>query len=254
VFAAPEFSVEPLQHCFLLVGCLAYRGYFDQRKAADEAARLRAQGYDTWVGGSSAYSTLGWFADPILSTMLRSDDDALAATIFHELAHQLLYVKGDTQFNESFATFVQREGLRQWRAARGVEADNGAGQTRDIEFTNLVLALRERLRALYAQKLAPAVMRERKHAEIERLRADYFQLRDSQWGGQTEYDGWINAEINNAKLVPFGVYDALVPAFAALYAEQAGAWEKFYAAVRRLAALDAPARTQALDTLMGNAR
>jgi len=250
VFAAPEFSVEPLHHCFLLVGCLAYRGYFDRRRAEEEAARLRGRGYDTWVGGSSAYSTLGWFADPILSTMMRSDDDALASTIFHELAHQLLYVKGDTQFNESFATFVQREELRQWRRARGVGESDDSAQARDAQFTNLVLALRERLRALYAQNLAPDVMRERKRAEIERLRADYVHLRDTEWGGRAEYDGWINAEINNAKLAPFGVYDGWVPAFAALYAQRAGNWEKFYAAARRIAALDAPARTQALDALM----
>lgn len=250
VFAAPEFSVEPVQHCFLLVGCLAYRGYFDRQNAGAEAARLRAQGYETWIGGSLAYSTLGWFADPILNTMLRSDDDLLAGTIFHELAHQRLYVKGDTQFNESFATFVQREGLRQWRRARGLASGDDSAQARDGQFTNLVLALRERLRALYAQPLAPARMRERKREEIERFRNEYFRLRDGEWGGKNDYDGWVTAEINNAKLAPFGVYDALVPAFAALYARAGGDWEKFYAAARALAHTDASARTQALRDLL----
>jgi predicted aminopeptidase len=249
VFAAPEFSVEPVQHCFLLVGCLAYRGYFDQHTAEGEAARLRALGHETWIGGSSAYSTLGWFADPILNTMLRRDDDALAGTIFHELAHQLLYVKGDTQFNESFATFVQREGLSQWRHACGADAGDESTQVRDSQFAHLVLALRERLRTLYAQALAPALMRERKREEIERFRADYFRLRDGEWRGADDYDTWVTAEINNAKLVPFGVYDALVPAFAALYAKS-GNWNDFYSATRELARLSAPARTQALQQLM----
>jgi len=254
VFAAPEFSVEPVHHCFLFAGCLAYRGYFDERKAADEAGRLRALGYETWIGGSSAHSTLGWFADPILNTMLRSDDDALAATIFHELAHQLLYVKGDTQFNESFATFVQREGLRQWRRARGLRATAESAQARDNQFTNLVLALRERLRMLYAQPLAPAEMRARKREEIARLRADYLHLRDTQWGGSGDYDGWISAEINNAKLAPFGIYDGWVTAFAALYARNGNDWENFYAAVRELARRGAPARARALDALQEQPR
>jgi len=253
VFAAPEFSVEPLRHCFLLVGCLAYRGYFDQHKAEDAAARLRAHGDETWIGGSSAYSTLGWFADPILNTMLRSDDDALASTIFHELAHQKLYVKGDTQFNESLATFVQREGLRQWRAARGEVASDASTFLREDQFTQLVLALRGRLQALYAQPLAPVDMRARKREEIEKFRRGYFLLRDSQWHGNSDYDGWVNAEINNAKLAPFGVYDGWVPAFAALYAQNHDDWAAFFVAARGLAELDANARAAELRKLANSA-
>ena len=250
VFAAPEFSVEPVQHCFLLVGCLGYRGYFDQRKAEDAASRLRAHGYETWIGGSSAHSTLGWFADPILNTMLRNDDATLAGTIFHELAHQLLYVKGDTQFNESFATFVQREGLRQWQRAQGIAGGADSASARETQFTHLVLALRERLRALYAQKLGAEIARARKREEIEQFRADYARLRDTQWGGAGEYDGWVNGEINNAKLAPFGIYDALVPAFATLFARADGDWAKFYASARALARMDAAVRAQALHELM----
>lgn len=253
VFAAPEFSVEPLRHCFLLVGCLAYRGYFDQQKADAAAARLRTQGYETWIGGSSAYSTLGWFADPILNTMLRSDDDALAGTIFHELAHQKLYVKGDTPFNESFATFVQREGLRLWCATRGEVASDESAFARDNQFTRLVLALRERLRALYAQTLPPAQMRARKRGEIEQFRRGYFLLRDSQWRGNGDYDVWVNAEINNAKLAPFGVYDSWIPAFAALYAQSHNDWAAFFAAARGLAELDANARAAKLRDLANTA-
>jgi predicted aminopeptidase len=250
VFAAPEFSVEPVRHCFLLVGCLAYRGYFEQHKAEDEAARLRAQGYETWIGGSTAYSTLGWFADPILNTMLRKDNDALAATMFHELAHQQLYVNGDTEFNESFATFVQREGLRQWHLTLGLPVGVDIAAAREERFTRLVLSLRERLRALYAQNLDLATTREHKSAEIEHFRTDYLRTRDLEWSGAGEFDGWVNAAINNAKLVPFGVYDGWVPAFATLYAQNQNDWSKFYAAARTLARTPVPARTQALQQLL----
>ena len=249
VFAAPEFSVQAVEHCYLLVGCLAYRGYFDREHAEAEAARMQAKGLDTWVGGSAAYSTLGWFADPILNTMLRWDDDELSATIFHELAHQRLFVKGDTEFNESFATFVQYEGLREWRAARGLPPEDNARRSHEDEFEGLVLATRERLRLLYATAMAPDAMRERKREEIESLRAEYLRLRDTQWGGKGGYDEWINSGINNAKLLPFGLYRRWVPAFSAVFAQQGADWGAFYAAVAKIARLDAAARAKTLSGL-----
>ncbi|HEX3123875.1 MAG TPA: aminopeptidase [Rhodanobacteraceae bacterium] len=249
VFAAPEFSVQAVENCYLLVGCLAYRGYFDRERADAEAVRLQAKGLDTWVGGSAAYSTLGWFADPILNTMLRWDDDELAATIFHELAHQRLFVKGDTEFNESFATFVQYEGLREWRVARGLPPDDDIARKHQDEFEQIVLDARERLRVLYATTLPTDVMRARKHEEIERLRADYFRLRDTQWDGKGGYDDWIKSGINNAKLLPFGLYRRWVPAFTALFARQSDEWTSFYAAAEKIAHLDAVARTKALSAL-----
>ena len=249
VFAAAEFSVDALEHCYLIVGCLAYRGYFDRAHAEAEVARLQAQGLETWIGGSAAYSTLGWFADPILNTMLRWDDDELAGTIFHELAHQRLFVGGDTEFNESFATFVQREGLREWRAAQGLPAADSADEGRADEFDRLVLDARERLRALYASPLTAEAMRERKREEIEALRAGYAQLRDRQWQGRGLYDDWINSEINNAKLVPFGLYHRWVSAFAELFAQQQNVWPAFYDAAAKIAHLDAEARAQALSRL-----
>ena len=250
VFAAGEFSVAAVERCYPLVGCLAYRGYFDRQLADDEAARLRTQGYETWVGGSVAYSTLGWFADPILNTMLRWDDDELAATIFHELAHQRLFVKGDTEFNESFATYVQREGLREWRVERSLPPRASGDDDRADEFEQLVLDARERLRALYASPLSAEAMRARKREEIERLRTDYYRLRDARWHGAPLYDEWIGGEINNAKLLPFGLYHRWVPAFAALFA-QSGDWPAFYAAVEKLARLDAQARDRALTQAAG---
>jgi predicted aminopeptidase len=249
LFAAPEFSLEPLRHCFPFAGCVAYRGYFDRAGAEAEARRLGARGFDTWIGGVTAYSTLGWFADPILNTMLGEDDDALAATIFHELAHQELYVKDDDEFNESFAGFVEREGLCQWRAARGLPPPDQAAARRAEQFEALIAATRERLRALYASTLPPTEMRSRKHDEIERLRADYRRLRDGAWGGRGDYDGWIAGEINNAALVPFALYRRWLGSFAALYKMRHDDWAAFHAAARELARLDPAARRRALERL-----
>lgn len=242
VFAAPEFSLHPFEHCFPIAGCVAYRGYYDRARADGYAAQLRTRGLETSVGGVSAYSTLGFFADPILNTMLRWDDDELAATIFHELAHQRVYAKGDTEFNESYATFVQREGLRQWRATRGLTPDNADAAAREEQFNALVLTTRERLEQLYALHLPTDTMRKRKADEIARLRADYAHLRDTQWGGDPSFDAWMNGEINNAKLLPFGLYHRWVAAFAALYTTCDGDWAAFYDAVARLARQDSAER------------
>lgn len=187
--------------------------------------------------------------------MLRYDlptaraDDELAATVFHELAHQQLYVKGDTEFNESFATFVQREGLRQWRAARGLAPTDVVAQTRSDEFDALVLAVRERLQNLYASDLAPNAMRAGKRAEIDRLRSEYFRLRDTQWHADPSYDDWIKSEINDAKLLSFGLYHRWVAAFAALYTKQHDDWPAFYAAVAKMARANAAERLQMLMRL-----
>jgi predicted aminopeptidase len=253
VFAAPEFSLEAARQCFPIAGCVAYRGYYVFERADAEAARQRARGRETWIGGVPAYSTLGWFADPILNTMLRWSDDDLAATIFHELAHQRLYVKGDTEFNESFATFVQREGLRQWRVARGLAPGEDAAQVRADQFDALVLSLRERLQKLYASGLATDAMRVRKREEIEQLRAQYLRLRDTQWHGDRAYDEWMNSEINNAKLLPFGLYHRWVAAFAALYTQQKGNWPAFYAAAAAIGHAAPAEREQLLMRLQQTA-
>jgi predicted aminopeptidase len=249
VFAAPEFSLKPIEHCFPIAGCVGYRGYFDREEARAEATRLQAGGVEIYVKGITAYSTLGWFDDPILNTMLRWDDDELDGTIFHELAHQKLYVKGDTAFDESFATFVEREGLRQWRTARRLPATEEAEALREDQFTQLVLDTRERLETLYASGLPPAEMRMRKQAEFERLRAAYRQLRDTQWQGYSGYDAWMDSDINNAKLVPFGLYHRWVPAFAALFARVHGDWPAFYAEVKRIGDRDKDARESLLAQL-----
>lgn len=249
VFVTPEFSLKPQNHCFPIAGCVAYRGYYSQSAARGEAAVQRLQGMDVSIGGVEAYSTLGWFNDPILSSMMGWGDERLATLIFHELAHQRAYVKDDTEFNESFASFVEQEGTRQWRASRGLAPENGAQEQRRDQFTQLVLDTRTRLEKLYALPLPVDQMRQRKAAEFERLRSEYRQLRDSQWAGDRRYDAWVNAPMNNARLLPFGLYDQWVPGFAALFRQEGGDWVRFYAAVERLVALPVGERKVALKAL-----
>jgi predicted aminopeptidase len=201
------------------------------------------------VAGVEAYSTLGWFDDPLLSSMLQGGDQHIAALIFHELAHQRLYVRNDSSFNESFASFVEQQGLRQWLASRGeVELDSSARQQR-AQFIALVLASRERLTALYAGDLPASALQAEKQAEFTRLRADYQQLREHQWAGNGRYDGWINTPLNNAKLLPFGLYEQWLPAFAVLFKRVGGDWPRFYQRVEQLAALPASERSAALQAL-----
>lgn len=248
LFATPEFSLEPELHCFPIAGCVAYRGYYQQGRARGAAALLRQKGLDTYIGGVEAYSTLGWFDDPLLNTMLRWSDERFIAVIFHELAHQQYYLPGDTAFNESFATFVEREGLRQWHAARG-ETPPASDDHQRQQFIELVLASRERLQQLYAGNLPEHAMRSAKQAEFEHLRRDYRAMRQ-QWGGQGRYDAWIEGPLNNAKLLPFGLYDQWVPAFAALFRREGSDWQAFYAAVAALGRLPEADRLSRLESLM----
>ncbi|WP_342246196.1 aminopeptidase [Pseudomonas sp. OTU5201] len=252
LFATPEFSLQPETHCFPIAGCVAYRGYYQLGRARGAAALLRQQGLDTWVGGVEAYSTLGWFDDPLLNTMLRWDDDRLVALIFHELAHQRLYVPGDTAFNESFASFVEREGLNQWRTSRGLSSQGDDVSERRDALTRLVLDTRERLTRLYASGLPPERMRQAKAETFERMRRDYRALRDREWDGYNRYDAWVEGPMNNAKLLPFGLYDQWVPAFAALFQEVGGDWPAFYQRARELGELPLQARTKALESLVAN--
>ena len=252
VFATPEFSLSPQNHCFPIAGCVAYRGYYSQSAARGEAAIQRLQGMDVSIGGVEAYSTLGWFNDPILNSMMGWGDERLATLIFHELAHQRFYVKDDTEFNESFATFVEQEGTRQWRAFQGLPPENDSKLKQRDQFIQLILDTRSRLEKLYAQPLATAQMRERKAAEFERFRQDYRAMRDGQWAGDKRYDAWVNAPLNNARLLPFGLYDQWVPAFSALFGQVEGDWVRFYAEVEKLGGLPVTERKSALKVLVGS--
>lgn len=254
VFATPELSLAPLTHCFPIAGCVAYRGFYQQGRARGTAALLQAEGLDTYVAGIEAYSTLGWFDDPILNTMLRWDDERLAAVIFHELAHQQLYVADDTAFNESFASFVEQQGLQQWLASRGLAPSDTHEERRRRQFTTLILASRERLQALYEGPLDNEHKRAAKASEFDRLRAEYRALRDGPWGGDRRYDAWMAQPLNNARLLPFGLYDQWVAAFADLFQQVDGDWADFYRAAQRLADLPSDQRLSALRRLAARER
>ncbi|MGH8460688.1 MAG: aminopeptidase [Stenotrophobium sp.] len=255
VFAAPELSLQPVQQCFLLVGCLAYRGYFDVDDARAEAARLKAEGNDVFVAGIPAYSTLGWFNDPVINTMMRWSDEQLIATVFHELAHQEYYLNGDTAFDESFANFVGEEGLRQYLAARGGASDaEMLRREREQIFVKLLMDTRERLDAIYSDDIPDSEKRARKQAEFQRLRDEYTQLREGPWKDFPAYDGWFAGAMNNAKLLPFGLYNRWVPAFAELYRQQGNDWIAFYKAVKKLGELPDEERERRLTELLATAK
>jgi len=240
VVAAPEFSVEPRRWCFPVVGCVAYRGYFVEARARKFAAGLRAQGFDVVVGGVAAYSTLGHFDDPILSTMVSWNDVELASIIFHELTHQLLYVRNDASFNEALATTVEEEGVRRWLDSQGREkdlADHLLQQARYLEVINLMNATRGKLRDLYAAGLPPPLMRERKRETFEALRDSYGALRE-RWGGHAPFDAWFAQDINNAHLASIATYFACVPGFERELKAVGGNLPAFYRRVRELAKLD----------------
>ncbi len=253
VFAAGEFSVAPKVECFLFAGCVSYRGFFAETRARSHAERLRAEGYDVFVGGVPAYSTLGWFDDPLLSTFLRYSDVEVARLVFHELAHQLVYVGDDTTFNESFSVAVEEEGVRRWLDYEGRAAELGAfraAQARKREFVALIEETRGRLAQVYASGLAPEGMREAKRAEFDRLRERYGALK-SRWGGYAGYDRLIAQGPNNAMLAAYSTYTQLVPAFERLLKEAGGDLPEFYARVKKLAALPRDQRTARLDALAG---
>ncbi|HTP39044.1 MAG TPA: aminopeptidase [Steroidobacteraceae bacterium] len=236
VVAAPEFSVTPRSWCFPFVGCLAYRGYFKEQAAQRYAAQLAAQGDDTLVGGVTAYSTLGHFSDPVLNTMLAYGDLQLAGTLFHELAHQLIYVKGDSVFNESFAMTVEREGLKRWLAAQGREAELAGYLQRREQQRSVVDALaagRQQLAALYRQEIPVEEMRQRKRALLDQLGQQVLRI-EREGGFVSGYSGWAKTGLNNAHLAAVGTYFDCIPAFERLLQEQGGKLPDFYAAVRRL--------------------
>jgi predicted aminopeptidase len=235
VVAAPEFSVSPQRWCFPIAGCVAYRGYFKEAKARVFADSLASQGFDTYVGGVAAYSTLGKFRDPVLNTMLGYGNDELAAIIFHELSHQLIYVANDSEFNEAFATAVEEAGLERWLKSRGREADLArytARKSRQAQIIALFIGARTKLAALYKQRLAPDAMRARKQ-EIFRTLDDQIAALEKRLGVRSSYR---NSEggLNNAYLASIATYYDCVPGFERMLGSLGGDLPKFYDAVREL--------------------
>jgi predicted aminopeptidase len=252
VIAAPEFSLEPQQWCMIFVGCVNYRGYYDKEDADLYAGKLSRAGADTYVGGVPAYSTLGYFDDPVLNTFLRFGDEEVARIIFHELAHQLVYAEGDSAFNESFATAVENEGMHRWLKMSGSPErlrDFEEQQERDAQFHRLVGATRDRLRAIYASSLAPDEKRRAKLAAIAEMKHAYAELKSS-WGGYGDYDQWFNRPINNASLGSVTLYTQWVPAFQAMLEQQGGNLPRFYLQVAALAHLPKIERSAALSQLL----
>lgn len=239
VVATPEFSTQPKEWCFPVVGCVAYRGYFSEKSARAFAATLATQGHDVTVGGVPAYSTLGRFSDPLLSSMLRYGDTETAATLFHELAHQVIYVKNDTAFNEAFATAVENAGLERWLALRGRLADFDARQLRKArqqEIVQLLATARADLGALYRRRqppesLADATVRELKQQRFDQLAADLRRV-ESEMGGRAGFSPWLVAGPNNAHLASVATYWDCVPGFERLLADAGGSLTAFYSSVR----------------------
>jgi predicted aminopeptidase len=247
VVAADEFSVDPKRWCFPFVGCVAYRGFFDRAKAERFQARLDAQGLDTYSGGSSAYSTLGYFADPVLSTMLDGGEPYVASVLFHELAHQKLYIKGDSDFSEAFATTIEEYGTERWLREHGDAAAVAAYRQRlerRAGFADLISTEQSRLRAIYASDEPPAAKRRAKAASFATMRADYAALR-ARWGGNRDYDAWFAQPLNNATLAAVATYRHWLPA---LRWRLAGVGlDTFYAEAAELAKLSAKDRERRLQ-------
>ncbi len=251
VFAAAEFSVEPKQWCFAVAGCVGYRGYFAEADARRQAAALAAEGYDVYVGGVPAYSTIGWFADPLLNTFIHYPEPELARLLFHELAHQVVYVTDDTVFNESFATVVEQAGVARWLAAHGSAAERERyAQLRRFraDFRLLVTRTRSELAELYAGTAAPEEKRRRK-AELLAALLTQYRERKGDWSGFSGYDRWFAQPLGNAHLASVAIYTQRVPAFEALLRQHEGNLPRFYAAVRELAALPVNERNTRLDAL-----
>ncbi len=253
VVAAPELSLKLTTWCFPVVGCVGYRGYFDRAEADAFAQELRAQGLEASVYGVPAYSTLGtlpgdWLADPLLNTFIHYPEGELARLIFHELAHQVVYAKGDTLFNESFATAVERLGGARWLAEHGSEEardDYRLYDARRQDFRALTMGYRERFEALYASADSDATKRAAKAALMGQIRADYEAMKAERWGGYSGYDGWF-ARANNASFGVLAAYNQLVSNFERLFAREGRDFSAFYAEVKRISALPLAERRAAL--------
>lgn len=258
VVAAPELSLKPHEWCFPVAGCVAYRGYFREAEARAEAASLAALGFDVHVGGVPAYSTLGWFDDPLLSSFIRYPDAELARLMFHELAHQLVYAPGDTTFNESFATAAEEAGLERWIASRPpaeaarLAAERDRSERVRAAFRGLVRDARARLEAAYASRLPDDAKRQAKREAFDAMRAAYARARDEDpalAGFARWFEGDDGRGPNNAMLASIGLYTDALPAFRELLAREGGDLPAFYARVKALAALPKPERERALAAL-----
>jgi len=252
VFAAPELSLKAKQWCFPVAGCVNYRGYFSEQDAKDEAARLKAAGEDVWLSGVPAYSTLGYFDDPVLSTFVRWPETEVARMVFHELAHQVVYVKDDTQFNESFAVTVEEEGVRRWLATQDdpqLTAQFDRSERLRTVFRELITSTRAQLSEVYASNATDVEKRERKAQAFAGMRDGYERAKAGE-PGLAGYDRWFGgvggAGPNNASISSVALYTGQVPAFKAILAGEGNDLPRFYARVKMLSALSKQERDVSL--------
>ena len=252
VFAAPELSLEPKTWCYPVVGCTVYRGYYSEEDARRYAQKLTDRGYDVMVGGVTAYSTLGWFSDPLLSTFIDHSESGLAALIFHELAHQLIYLPDDSPFNESFATAVSHEGLRRWHLSR----NNMDKYQRFSEFYHdrqkvltLIAGYRNRLRHLYQSSLSDSIKRRQKAGLLQEMRQEFESL-SRQKASLTVFSHWFESPLNNARLISISTYNEYVPAFQQILQDSQYDLELFYQHCKRLADYSPSKRREALQELV----
>jgi predicted aminopeptidase len=247
VVAAPALSLEPKRWCFPVAGCVSYRGYYSKEEAQAYAAELRAEGNDVQVAGVPAYSTLGWFNDPLISTFINYPDGQLARLVFHELAHQVVYAAGDSEFNESFATAVEEAGVQRWLSMQGDDAmrrNYAAYETRKSDFLALLLKHRNALQMNYASGASDADKYRQKAHIFQSLQAEY-QVLKTTWGGYAGYDRWFAEPLSNAHLAAVATYQNWVPGFRALLAHE-HSFNRFYVAVAALAKLEKSERQRKL--------
>lgn len=250
VIATPELSMRPIEWCFPVAGCVSYRGYYDKEEALSYAKSLQQAGYDVHVAEVPAYSTLGWFSDPVISTFIHYSETQLARLIFHELAHQVLYTKNDSQFNESFAVAIEEEGVRRWIAKHGNEDMNQAYvkyEDRKKDFLGLLFKYQKRLADNYARDVSQNEKRTGKAKIFQALR-DEFQGLKVTWNGYAGYDRWFSQPLTNAHLASIATYHNFVPGFRALMARQSD-FPAFYVTAKSLAALPKPLRDKQLALL-----
>ena len=252
VVAAPVDSLTPRRWCYPVIGCANYRGYFNQQAAQEFAAGLGAEGWDAAVEPVPAYSTLGWFNDPLPSTVIDWPLAEIAGLLFHELAHETLYVKGDSAFNEAYATVVEEEGVRRWLSRYGDQQqrdEHALRQRRRRELLQLLAGTRGQLRRLYATDLERADLLQKKADTFRRLQLAYIELKQD-WGGYSGYDRWFNRPLNNAHLASINTYHALVPAFRVVLHRAGGDMAAFHASCARLAEKPEAERKLLMDALL----
>ncbi len=252
VFAAPEFSMQMKEWCFLFVGCVRYRGYFDEQAAQQYADKLKQENLDVYVTGIAAYSTIGWFDDPVLNTIIQREEIRLAGLIFHELSHQEVFVKGDTAFNEGFSVTVELEGVKRWlefKDSPELMQQYQQRKDRHKQFVTLVNQTRDRLEKLYNGDDDIDFKRKKKSAIIDDMKQQYQDLK-AKWDGYAGYDRWFAKPINNAQIAAVTTYRDYVPAFQVLLAKNNYDMRAFYDAVAELGDMPKKQRSEAIQDLM----